>query len=117
MQTSYFFNPKIDRQDPRLISIALWSPRGWCGRRYPLAPTRGMLGMDEATYRAEYQKLLDNLDPQKVFEDLGEDAILLCWETPGRFCHRRLVAEWLEKSLGVEILEYVAPEKQAKLFK
>ena len=56
--------------------------------------------MDEASYREAYQKILDGLDPQKVFEDLGEDAILLCWEAPGKFCRRRLVAAWLEEKLG-----------------
>ena len=61
-----------------------------------LAPRREMLKMDEATYREKYQTILDNLDPWKVYEDLGENSILICWEAPGKFCHRRLVAEWLE---------------------
>ena len=65
--------------------------------------------MGEATYRVEYQKILDKLDPQKVFDDLGEDAILLCWEAPGKFYHRRLVAEWLEKHLGVTVPELQEP--------
>jgi uncharacterized protein (DUF488 family) len=52
---------------------------------------------------------LDKLDPQKVFDDLGEDAILLCWEAPCQFCHRRLVAEWLEKHLGVNVPELQEP--------
>jgi hypothetical protein len=78
-----------------------------------------MLKMDEAAYREEYQKILDKLDPQEVFEYLGENAILLCWEPPGKFCHRRLVAEWFERELGVEVpeLERVAkPGRQASLF-
>ena len=98
---------------PNLVSIALWSPRGWGGRRYKaLAPRRKMMTMDEASYREAYQKILDGLDPQEVFEDLREDAILLCWEAPGKFCHRRLVAEWLEKSLGVKVPEL----REASLF-
>jgi hypothetical protein len=44
-------------------------------------------------------------DPQKVFEDRGEDTILLCWEAPGKFCRRRLVAAWLEEKLGVQVPE------------
>jgi len=71
-----------------------------------------MMTMDEASYREAYQKILDGLDPQEVFEDLREDAILLCWEAPGKFCHRRLVAEWLEKSLGVKVPEL----REASLF-
>ena len=61
--------------------------------------------MDEASYRGAYQKILDGLDPQKVFEDLGEDAILPCWEAPGKFCRRHLVAAWLEEKLGVQVPE------------
>jgi uncharacterized protein (DUF488 family) len=48
---------------------------------------------------------LSKLDPQKVFSDLGQDAILLCWEKPGEDCHRRLVAEWLEGLLGIKVPE------------
>jgi uncharacterized protein (DUF488 family) len=65
-----------------------------------------MLKMDEATYRKEYQKILDSLDPAKVGKDLGPDAIMLCWERPGEFCHRRLVAEWLSKHLGQSVPEF-----------
>jgi hypothetical protein len=65
-----------------------------------------MMTMDEASYREAYQKILDGLAPQKVFEDLGEDAILLCWEAPGKFCRGRLVAAWLEEKLGVQGPEF-----------
>ena len=74
MQTSNFAAFR-GRCDPNLVSIALWSPRGWGGRRYKgLAPRRKMMTMDEASYREAYQKILDGLDPQKVFGDLKEDA-------------------------------------------
>jgi hypothetical protein len=110
VQTCSFFRV-LNRQNQfgeRLVSIAFYCPGAYSGRSYPaLAPRREMLKMDEATYRVEYQKILNNLDPQKVFDDLGEDAILLCWEASGKFCHRRLVAEWLEKHLGVNVPELV----------
>ncbi len=112
MQTCAFFSV-LNRQNQygeRLVSIAFQSPRAYRGRRYPaLAPRREMLKLAEATYRLEYQKILDKLDPQKVFADLGEEAILLCWEAPGKFCHRRLVAAWLEKHLGVAVPELLEP--------
>jgi hypothetical protein len=112
MQTSSF-SKMMARQEElgqRLVSVALFAPWAYQGRRYlALAPRREMLKMDEATYRVEYQKILDNLDPRKVFEDLGGDAILLCWEAHGQFCHRRLVAEWLEAHLGVTVPEFQEP--------
>jgi uncharacterized protein (DUF488 family) len=65
-----------------------------------------MLKMGEEAYRLEYKKILDNLDPRKVYEDLGQEAILLCWEKPGDFCHRGMVAEWLEEHLGIRVPEW-----------
>jgi hypothetical protein len=129
VQTSCFGNPGIkavvtthnpeaavEKLSIIVVSIALWAPRWYRGRRYPaLAPRREMLKMDEASYRVEYQKILDSLDPRKVFEDLGEDAILLCWERPGKFCHRRLVAEWLEQNLGVTVPE-IEVRREPSLF-
>jgi len=59
-------------------------------------------------YAIEYQReTLNKLDPTKVFEELGFDVVLLCWEAPGKFCHRRLVAEWLEEALSIEVPEYM----------
>ena len=82
MQTCSFFRV-LHRQHQfgeRLVSIAFQSPGAYRGRSYPaLAPRREMLKMDEATYRVAYQKILDHLDPRQVCDNLGEDAILLCW--------------------------------------
>jgi len=50
-------------------------------------------------------KQLDALDAKQVAEDLGPDAILLCWESFNVRCHRRLVAEWLEEKLGIVVPE------------
>ncbi len=121
MQTSYFHHPECDFSDPRLVSIARWAPNGYRGRRYSaLAPKKWMMSLeDEAECRAAYkEEIIDALDPRKVFEDLGKDAILLCWEPPGKFCHRRLVATWLEEQLGVQVPELPQNDnpKQKDLF-
>jgi hypothetical protein len=62
-------------------------------------PRLDMLPLEEEDYR---QAILDQLDPLSVYEDLGPEAVLLCREPPGVFCHRCLVAAWLEEHLGVE---------------
>ena len=36
----------------------------------------------------------------------GDDFVLLCWEQPGEFCHRLVVAAWLQKELGVVVEEF-----------
>ncbi|MBN1547436.1 MAG: DUF488 family protein [Syntrophaceae bacterium] len=111
MKTSYFGNPAI-RDNPNAVSISRWSPRWWGSRpRYiALAPSADLLrrskeGLSWPDYVTEYkQTVLDQLDPVKVYADLS-DKIILCWESSNEECHRRLVAEWLEHALNVEIPE------------
>lgn len=112
MKTSYFGN-KTAISDPNAVSIARWPPRWWGSKsRYiALAPSKDLLNRSRAglpwlEYVKEYQRdILGKLDPAKVFSDLGADTILLCWEKPGQDCHRRLVAEWIEKTLDIKVLE------------
>jgi len=105
MHTSHFWRFH-HKHEPNLVSIALRAPEFYQGRTYPaLAPRPDMLTMGEEEYTAEYQKILASLDPRQVYDDLGTEAILLCWEQPGEFCHRRLVAAWLEENLGVSVPE------------
>jgi hypothetical protein len=51
------------------------------------------------------QCVLDKLEANKILEEIGNDAILLCWEKPGQFCHRTLVGEWLSRELRIEVKE------------
>ena len=56
-----------------------------------------------------YETVLNQLEPQKIFDELTwnntKDAILLCWESREKFCHRHIVADWLSKELGIEVNE------------
>jgi len=103
------------------ISIALWAPRWYKGGSYPqLAPLRHMLKMEdeEECRRLYYSKILAKLDPQKVYEDL-RGKILLCWEdlSKGEWCHRRMVAEWIESELGLKVPEFTKEgQKTMSLF-
>ena len=53
-----------------------------------------------------YLLVLKKLDAEKVFKSLGENAVILCFEKPTGFCHRFLIAGWLEEKLGVKVDEY-----------
>ena len=61
-------------------------------------------------YRDAYFAQLDKLDPFKVYEDL-KDCVLVCFESPkdlasgAKFCHRRMVAGWIEEKLGILVPE------------
>jgi hypothetical protein len=110
MKTSNFSRTGAD---PRAVAISRTRPKGWTGRVYePLAPPWRLVQaaksgeIDEAEYTRSFrEEVLSKLDPGQVFADLGEDAVLLCWERAGAFCHRRLVAEWFEETLGVLVPE------------
>jgi hypothetical protein len=101
------------------ISIARFPPRGTpAGFRVyrALAPGPWFKSVDEAEYRRRYGVALAALDPPIVWDDLhalanGAEPVLLCWErkadlAAGRtFCHRRIVAAWLEAEFGVAVDE------------
>ncbi len=57
-----------------------------------------------------FDQVLSHLDPQTVLQELGDDPILLCYEKGQEFCHRHIVAEWLEMTLHVEVKEIAIDE-------
>ena len=73
----------------------------------PLAPSWAMVKIDSPnTFTPLYQEfILSRLDPLQVAQELGQGSILLCWEKPGEFCHRIVVADWLIEA-GIEVKEY-----------
>ena len=44
------------------------------------------------------------LNAQEIY-DLLKDKVLLCYEDPLLFCHRHIVAAWLESELGIIVPE------------
>ena len=51
-----------------------------------------------------YNQILKELNPEEIYQIL-DNSILLCYEDSNQFCHRHIVAAWLELSLGVQIDE------------
>ena len=115
MKTSYFFSNKLSQNDI-LVSIAGLSPedfrKKFPGYRVykPLIPPKQLVldyksnKISVQEYTRIYKEQLNNLDPFKVYDELF-NAILLCWEKPGRFCHRRLVADWIYYNTGHKVSE------------
>jgi hypothetical protein len=106
-------------RDLNAVAISRGVPVWFKGKKYPaLAPEAWMIKKDcplsEVEWTAEYHKrILSKLNAKKVLKDLGSGSVLLCWEKPGEFCHRRIVAAWLEKETGIECPE-LFKEKPAK---
>ena len=117
--TSYFANLKHIPENITPISICRFPPKSWYGARsYVLIPTLKALKDyqntgDEETFRKRYFEGIDSLDANrlaKVLEQMNpnsdtRDVVLVCYEGPGKFCHRHLVAEWFNAN-GVECREW-----------
>jgi hypothetical protein len=108
LNTSYF---AISGKHENAVAVC-GRPWFYTGRVYEkLAPKSWFLKKykkdgDEDFYTKQYYaEVLDKLDPKEVYEELGEDAILVCWEGRDKFCHRHIIADWLSKHLGVIIEE------------
>ena len=109
METSYFAK---SANKFHAVAITRRTPLWYSGREYKaLAPSLELLKKfkadgDQAYFIEQYQKrVLDQLDPHEVYKELGENAVLLCYEKSSDFCHRHLVSDWLEKHLGIIIKE------------
>lgn len=90
------------------IGVSLGIPNWFEGeRREELAPREEMFGLNRENFLVAYRKeILEKLVPEEVWESCGgEKGILICWESPFLFCHRRMIAEWLEESLDRVIPE------------
>ena len=104
IQTSYFAKAA---SLPNAVAISQGIPKWYNGARYiPLAPSWEIIHLkDPELYKKRYyQEVLSKLDPGKVASDL-DGCILLCHEKDNTFCHRRIVAEWLEAALGIKVPE------------
>lgn len=122
MFTSYFANIK-NIKNP--LSISQSPPKWYDGPQLKmLAPPWALVdmahkGLSREVYNNEFvRQVLADLDPREVYDaiidEYGDTVTLMCFEkleNPGDFCHRRIVAEWFEKHLGVEVLEWKAPPK------
>ena len=120
--TSYFARQaKLKEAGIVPIGIAIWPPRFYQGLSYQvLAPRRYMMADNvtrEQYIEMYFRDVVGKLSPEKVISDIerlsgGKDAALLCYEKPGDFCHRRLFAEWMLKSTGLDIKEWDPDQKK-----
>ena len=125
MKTSNFANNQ--RYNLCGISISRYPDRrsGFAGPEFPpLFPDAGLLKdykegrIDWINYVHVYQRQLDCLNCEEVYSRLCEIAfeagadepVLLCYESAKTLdtqpCHRRLVAAWFEREIGVRAPEW-----------
>ena len=73
----------------------------------------------EEKFIIEYKDMLSELDANSVLEHInlltaGIEPILMCKCAKTKFCHRHLVAEWLENNTGIIINELNYPDYNRK---
>ena len=87
-----------------------------------LAPTEDILSLRDrpAEYEKRYKnEILSHLSRMEVYQELSrlaqesaaDKVVLLCYESSEKFCHRHIVAKWIEDGLGKVVSE--VPQKQA----
>lgn len=104
--TSHFKAIKQMPSDWRPVAICCGVPRWYRKGRYSdLAPRRDMLKLAREEFDARFLEMLEALDINQVLHELREKAMLLCWEGPNIWCHRRMVAEWIERESGLVVPE------------
>ena len=98
------------------ISIAGKSPDFYDGIEWKfLAPSLATYknwvnNHNEFDYMNSYIPKINKLDKNIFKEKLLsiDNPILLCYESEG-FCHRHLLADWIEMNLGLRVDEYIIP--------
>jgi len=112
--------------NPDALGISYSSPQWFAGCRLPLlAPEWSMVDsirkglMTEKEYTVNYINLIKSrrssgkLSAEMIYYLLPENSILLCYESPNEFCHRRILAEWIKIETGFIIPEW-KNEKEEK---
>lgn len=117
--TGYYGNLKA-YAGKTLVGISVGVPK-WIKFEIPnireLNPEVWMLKLEKEPYTVEYRRILEKLDPRRIVTRLanlsnGRDVVLLCYEKPEDFCHRQIVAEWLNEKLNLGVCEYFKPEPE-----
>lgn len=115
--TTYFANLKNLPKDITSISIAGKCPDWYDGLQFKvLAPKWDFFKVWKETGDNDYyikcfnEQVLSGLNPKLIVDRLFELAqndniALVCYEEPGKFCHRHLVAKWLNDN-GIKVNEF-----------
>ena len=130
LATSSYKNCKTDILNTYSISDDRGKGENYTGKCYPsLAPKKNFLNIwhSHIGYKTEYQnnlyyteqyylQVLRNIDPELIINHLY-NSVLLCYEDNNSFCHRGLVAAWLELLLDIEVPEIIVKDDKVEIVK
>jgi hypothetical protein len=118
IHTGYYAKQaKYEASELLPISISRGVPK-WASPKVfmkELAPSWDMLNLSESEYTIRFSKILEKQDPHLLYNELKAMAdehgcggvVLMCYEKPDDFCHRHLVADWMNSN-GYDVTEFGA---------
>lgn len=118
--SSFSVSRELDPSKYLVVSISRFPPKWFNGVMcFEFAPSAQLLfdykdGLPECLYAYRYRsEVLDRGDVHKVFERLagisqGRDIVLCCFESADKFCHRHLLAGYVQEVWGYTINELVS---------
>ena len=74
--------------------------------------------IDEMEYTSKYLDQLNELGIDRIIKMIqifGDNVVLLCWESPEKFCHRHILADYINKNSNISVEEF-GKEKEISLF-
>lgn len=115
--TSYFDNLQNIPKEIIPIAICGKSPDWYDGFEYKkLAPKLKFFQEWKKNRDNQYyincfrEQVLEQLNAENVYKELAtlanaDACVLVCYEQPDEFCHRHLVATWLNENIDMEYIE------------
>ena len=119
--TSYFGNSKkLNASNIKIICVAIGRPKFiQAPQMLNVCPTRYMVSgpCSREEYLRLYDQILAKQDARQVVKQIemlsgGQDVALCCYEKPGDFCHRHILAKWITDSTGIEVKEFGLEERK-----
>lgn len=123
MKTSYFANfRKLDKNKYIAVSITRITPVGFDIKVEEFAPEKSTLfnykngKINEEQYTKEYTEQLDELFDDGIMVNTlsrlnnlekryNKEAVLLCYEEKGKFCHRHILSKYINEKFNLDIRE------------
>ena len=69
--------------------------------------------IDDMEYTSKYLAQLDDIGIDRIIKTIqifGDDVVLLCWESPEKFCHRHILADYINRNSDLVVEEFGTKE-------
>ena len=119
----YTSNYARSGRNSHAVSISASAPDYYAGEHISsLVPTWHMIReyksgrMSKEEYSQLYIALMKarNGTAEEIYNSIPHKTIMLCYEKPGDFCHRRVLADWIEDEIDVKIPEWISDDEIKK---